>query len=195
MSENTKLDPATLTAEEIHAATTKILADPLLHRFYNWSVHSSRSLFAPVMEKVRIGECGECGQPTSVRLCDLCTGDAVVEDGGDFFCAEHQRGLRTQPATEKAECPNCGEQTKKQREHTMWMGDLEGFAYTCTKPAPPESAAQGTKAELPKVPVFEIRWASQFLRTGTNHPTALKNGYADAIDAWLAELDAHEGKS
>lgn len=58
-----------------------------------------------------------------------------------------------------------------------------------------QQTAQGKpKVELPKVPVFEIRWASQFLRTGTNHRTPLKSGYADAIDAWLAELDAAEGR-
>lgn len=34
--------PRMLTPEEIHSATTKVLADPELHRFFDWSVYAAR---------------------------------------------------------------------------------------------------------------------------------------------------------
>lgn len=49
----TTIDPKPFTAEEIHEATSKILADPLLHRFFNWSINGCRAIF---------GKCSNCGQ-------------------------------------------------------------------------------------------------------------------------------------
>jgi hypothetical protein len=87
---DTKLDSINgMTCEEIHAATTKILADPLLHKFYNWTVDMSRAygehraLFASPAK--------ETEEPSKVE-CPNCLRPAKSEDdhlslhGMEYLC-------------------------------------------------------------------------------------------------------------
>lgn len=109
-----ELRPEDLTAEEIHEATTKILADPLLHRFYNWSVNGCRALFAPAPSEAKVET----------------TADRIAAD----LAAGTFRGVK--PAPEKAakvECPNCGKLTSE--SHSRYAGPGPD-KWTCEHLAP-----------------------------------------------------------
>lgn len=127
---DTKLDPRSLTAEEIHAATTRILADPLLHRFYNWSIDGCRALFAPAASET-------ASAPMSPETERVMLARQLLKSPES-----------EQSATPKVKCRNCEQEIPEPYAHWELDQPLGGPPlYTCQRrqPAPPEPAAQDSK--------------------------------------------------